>query len=199
MNPKEVLKQQIDYQNSIDKVLLEAVKREFIGQKKDFNALKDIFEKRDKLAREIDSFWVNIIANSDFADELLLLDGPVNYKDISWIKELKVEYRSNFKYYVSIKAGLNEYFENTLLEKEFSLLEVIDCINTPIKWKGKSFLDMPLLRFFSSEEPTQDDENLGIFYILSDLYFNASYHYMKLYEETEFIKDAPNSSPNDLY
>lgn len=194
MNEENRLKQLIDIQNHLDEINIATLKEEFLFRQERFRKMQDILEKRDKYAEELENFWVSVVSNSEY---FYIIFGKEEFKEgedecipFDWIDFLKVDFLPNFRYRVEINAKENEYFENKKLVKEFSLFEQGDCKWSPIEWKGgkKSLPECPLLRFFSSEDSSDDDDNLNIFQILSDIYINAVYYYMRK-EEPEEIKE----------
>lgn len=189
MNPNDALKQLVDIQSKIDLENVEVLKEEFILKMNHFNKLKDTLDQRNTIAKEIEGFWETVLIGSDFLEILQETDSSEvnenNIIDISWIESIFVEYRPEYKYYIGIKTKENEYFENSLLEKEFSLFESTDCIHTSIQWKNKKLIENPLLKFFFSSDSTDNDINMSMFQILSDLYFNSVYYYVRLDGEEE--------------
>ncbi|OAG29050.1 template-activating factor I [Nematocida displodere] len=182
MNGEAQLKKLIDIQNIIDELNVKALKKDFLGKLEDYKSMEDVLNKRNHTTDEIEGFWEDVILNSEFAD--VFCDEKEDATlDMSWVDTLKVEYREDFKFYVGIKTKENEYFDNELLEKEFSLFERQDCLKTAIEWRGKEVTDNPLLRFFSSKDCTDCDDNMNMFHILSDLYVNSVYYYMRCDEE----------------
>ncbi|KAI5190837.1 template-activating factor I [Nematocida minor] len=184
MNPNDALKELVEIQSKIDLANIEALKQEYLLKLEHFNGLKETLNQRNILAKEIEGFWESVLVYSDFVEILQEFDYREGQEeasvDISWIESISVEYRPDFKYYIGVKAKENEYFENAVLEKEFSLFESADCINTSIQWKNKKLMENPLLKFFSSSDATDDDSNMSMFQILSDIYFNAVYYYVRL-------------------
>lgn len=191
MQTEKLYKRLINIQNTIDQLNIEALKREFDAKLRDYEKLKESLEERNSLVEDIDGFWEEVIMNSEMAEDLLEdcsgspSSTPLEEVDGSWIGSLRVEYRPNFKYYVSLIPKTNEYFSNEFLEKEFSLFENKDCIYTTITWKEKKTLDNRLINFFSSDDSSDDDYNVNMFQILCDLYVNAVYYYMRCDEEEE--------------
>ncbi|EHY65504.1 template-activating factor I [Nematocida ausubeli] len=187
MTPEDALKALVNIQSKIDTANAETLKEEHNLKLSYFNSLKETMAERDTLIKEIDGFWEAVLCCSECAELLAEMDYREGQEetsiDISWIDEIIVEYREDFKYYVGIKAKENAYFKNTLLEKEFSLFEGPECISTQIEWKNKKLIENPLVRFFSSADSSDDDTNMAIFQLLSDIYFNAVYYYVRLPED----------------
>lgn len=183
MSPEGILQQLVRIQSEVDLANVEALKEEHQLKMKHFNSLKTVLEERDALIREIDNFWEIVILSSDLLE--IIKECEENIKiDISWVKELKVEYKKGNKFYSNIKVKENKYFENSFLEKEFSLFGN-ECTNTEIRWKGqKKYLENPLIKFFISEGG-EEEGNMSIFQILSDIYLNAVYYYVRLEEGSE--------------
>lgn len=194
MNPNDALKQLVDIQSKIDLENIEILKEEYHLKLKYFEKLKETLEKRNEIAKEIDGFWESVLISSDFLETLY---GPepveipdASVVDFSWIDSLMIEFRPEYKYYIGIKAKENEYFENAVLEKEFSLFTTSDCIQTTIQWKNKKkLIENPLIKFFLSPDTTDSDSNMSIFHILTDAYFNSVYYYVRLDKEDEDEED----------
>ncbi|KAI5187300.1 template-activating factor I [Nematocida homosporus] len=193
MNSEHTLKELIAIQNSLDATNLKVLKKEFNSKQQDFALLKEELERRDKYAKELDGFWSTVFCNSDYFYVLL---GKENCKEgeeecipLDWIESLSVDYRPDFKFWVEIKVRPNEYFDNQSLTKEFSLFADSnqDQKWTAINWKpGKRALfDCPLIRFFTAEEIPDEDDNLNTFQILSDMYVNGVYYFMRRDEPEE--------------
>ncbi|EIJ87353.1 template-activating factor I [Nematocida parisii] len=186
MVSEEVFTELVNIQTKVDAANTETLKEEHKLKLAHFNNLKQILSERDKITKDIEGFWETVLVESEFIEVL----GEMDYKedqselpiDVSWVSEVIVEYREDYKYYVGIKAKENPFFENTFLEKEFSLFENPNCVSTQMQWKNKKLLDNPLIRFFTSTDTTDDDANISIFQLLCDIYFNAVYYYVRLDE-----------------
>jgi len=186
MNRDEYSERLVGIQNTLDTINMEEHKQEFNLKLESYGRIKEILEERNRIAKEIEGFWETVFLNSEFADILL---GSAGDREDSgeceayWIDSLRLEFRPNYKCYVAVVAKENEYFENTLLEKEFSWFEPGECKFTQMVWKGKKVMDNTLIRFFSCEDSSEDDDNMSVFQILYDLYVNAVYYQMRS-EET---------------
>ncbi|KAH9385923.1 template-activating factor I [Nematocida major] len=186
MSPENTLKKLVDIQTAIDTANIETLKKEHQLKVSYFNDLKPTLQERDALLAEIDGFWDTVLISSECIDVLAEMENPEPAAvDISWIGGIRVEYREDFKYYIRMDVKENPYFENSVLEKEFSLFEDVPGTSTPIQWKGKKNLENPVMRFFMSTEASDEDLNMSMLQIFSDVYFNAVYYYVRADESEE--------------
>lgn len=188
MESEVVHKQLIDIQKDIDRKNLEASKKDFLAKLDLYSSMADTLGKRDELAKEIPDFWQCVFVDSEILDVLYndeiiseekeeeIEEAEGMFLGCEWVESISAGYREGFKHYVTLKAKENPFFENAVLEKEFSFFSTEGFKFTEIKWKGKKMLENPLLRFFSTGE---NDDNVGIFDMLCDLYVNAVYYYVK--------------------
>ncbi|KAI5171187.1 template-activating factor I [Nematocida sp. LUAm3] len=202
MNTEETLKELIELQNGLDDINLEALKKELLIKQKDFENIKEILEKRERYIREIPNFWQTVFSKTEYLYVLLgkeeVKEGEEECIPFEWIKSLKVDYRSGFRYWIEIEVEEgNEHIENRKLTKEFSVFEENNnnSVWTDILWREgrKPLPECALLRFISSEED-DDEDDLNLFQILSDIYVNAIYYYMRTDEPVN--NECPNHGDN---
>lgn len=167
-----------EIQKELDVKYIEYAKKEFQLKLEHFNHIKPLCEKRDNFLKEHPdlflNFWEQAFQNYDFGQELLPADFENKY-DSKWIKCLKVEYLDNYFCSVKIEVNDNEYVENLVLEKKFSL-ENQDVEGTKVIWKSNN--KCPLISFFETEE-----EEFEVFDYLYELYINAYFYYALQDEE----------------
>ena len=197
MNGEETSKKLIEIQEKLDPINEDQIKEEFVLKLRYFDRIRSLLAERDTVALEIDQFWETALLNCEFAEVLFsLTDEKDNseYLHSAWIKSLFVEYRPDYQCYVRVEAHPNEYFENKVLEKEFSVLDISEnkgTKHTDIQWTGKKVLDNQFLRFFSSANSV-DDDSINMFYIFYDVYVNAVYYYLRVDEhEHDHLEETP--------
>jgi hypothetical protein len=188
-------KRLLEIQEKVDLMNEEVAKKDFLLKKEHLEKMKDLLKERDSIVKKVPEFWMKVFGDSEsleilhndqiVEDEEEAADAEEVFLQCQWIRAIRIEYREGFRHYLRIEINENPFFENSLLEKEFSLFTFDpEFISTEIRWKGKQLLENPLLRFFSTKE---NDDNLAIFDILCDIYVNGAYYYAKTDERSAFL------------
>jgi template-activating factor I len=126
-------------QCEIDK-LNEEASEEILKVEQKFNKLRQPhYKSRSDLIAKIPSFWVTVFLNHPQLSTLLDEDDEdalqhLKRVEVQEFEDIKSGYKINFYF----DAGLNPYFENECLSKEFHLNENGEptCKSTLIKWKS---------------------------------------------------------------
>jgi len=128
-----------DVQNEIDR-LNEQASEEILQVEQKYNKLRQPnYKKRSDLISKIPSFWISVFLNHPQLSSYLTQDDE---NILQHLKRVDVEEHDDIKsgYRIKFTFEPNQYFENDVLIKEFSVTESSEttCKSTPIRWKNEA-------------------------------------------------------------
>ncbi|KAF7683575.1 hypothetical protein TCON_1210 [Astathelohania contejeani] len=173
-NDEKLVTEFMRIQNQLDEKYTLLLREEFELKYKHHQSIRPILDERTMLFKkwqetnDFDHFWSQAILKYEIGVDILPVDSAGNPAS-DWIKDLKVDYEPGYFCNVEIVVKENEFIENKILTKRFSV-ENNEREVTKLIWKNKT--SAPIFEFFEN-----DEDELEIFDVLYELYVNGIFYF----------------------